>query len=192
MDNYSLQFTIEDFGSYLHGKNLIRNNGEFVRLTFEVAPATVSVSFSAIEEIIKRQLEHWQVSLSYDQIVERILAVACEGINFRDIKGSEYIGDDYRRLRQVFDMYKYERTSFAVTRRQYSYVFGEKLCMYSIQFFEDYKRVIVNFRSCDYIKKFPFDLLMVKALCELYKFDITRIFCNFGSLHYYDADTWKL
>lgn len=192
MQYLPLQFAIEDFYSYKDGKQLIRKMGRFVRLTFEVCPATISVSTGAIRTLVEHQLQHWEVPLTFDQISLYLLDVALKGIDFKDIKGSEYIGRDYYKLKHVFALYKYERTSFIVTRRQYAYTFGEKLCMNGIQFFEDNRLCIVNFRSCDYIKKFPFDILLINSLCLHYGFCIDRIFCNFGSLHYYDADNWKL
>lgn len=186
------QFAIDCVESYRHGKQLIRRRGEFVQRTFEISPALVCVSIDSIDKIVKYLLERWEIPVEYSLIKQYILEVSMKGIDFKTIKGSEYSALDYRKVKQAFDHYSYERTSFAVTRRQYSYSFGPKLCMHSIQFFEDYKHAILEFRSCDYIKKFPFDLLLISSMCEKYKFDIEEIYCFFGSLHYYEEDTWKL
>ena len=186
------QFVIDNVENYKYGKHIIREKGEFIQRTFEVSPAVVCVSVNTVEEIVKYLLERWEVPVEYSRIKQYILEVSTKGIDFKTIKGSEYSAQDYRKVKQAFDHYSYERTSFAVTRRQYSYSFGPKLCMHSIQFFEDYKHAILEFRSCDYIKKFPFDLLLISSMCEAYKLDIEKLYCFIGSLHYYDADTWKL
>ena len=186
------QFVIDNVENYKYGKHIIREKGTFIQRTFEVSPAVVCVSVKTIEEIVKYLLERWEVPVEYSRIKQYILEVSTKGIDFKTIRGSEYSALDYRKVKQAFDHYSYERTSFTVTRRQYSYSFGPKLCMHSIQFFEDYKHAILEFRSCDYIKKFPFDLLLISSMCEAYKLDVEKIYCFIGSLHYYDADTWKL
>lgn len=186
------QFVINNVENYKYGKYLIRKKGTFIQQTFELSPAVVCVSVNAIEEIVKYLLERWEVPVEYSHIKQSILEVSMNGIDFKTIKGSEYNALDYRKVKPAFDHYSYERTSFAVTRRQYSYSFGPMLCMHSLQFFEDYKHAILEFRSCDYIKKFPFDLLLIASMCEAYKLDIEKIYCFIGSLHYYDVDSWKL
>lgn len=184
--------TLDGIESYKYGKYLIRKNGNFIQQTFELSPVMVCVPINAIEEIVKYLLKRWEVPVEYSHIKQCILEVSTKGIDFKTIKGSEYSALDYRKVKFAFDHYAYERMSFAVTRRQYSYSFGPKLCMHSIQFFEDYKHAILEFRSCDYIKKFPFDLLLIASMCDAYRLSIENLYCFIGSLHYYDADSWKL
>jgi hypothetical protein len=81
-----------------------------------------------------------------------------------------------------------DRINLRKTRRQFSYQFNENLCMNAMQIFEDRKLMIVYFRSCDYIKKLPLDLYLIKSLIDDYMIKVDKIYCMFGSLHAYDED----
>ena len=173
----------------LHGKE--HNKG--MQFYKELCPCVVEIQTDCIRDIAKRFFESrnpWNSPDGNDFCrFETVMNHVIYGKeDFTDIPGSEYIGSDYYRVYRCFSFYKHEKIAGILTRRQFSYCFDEKLCMNGMQIFEDEKLMILNFRSCDYVKKFPLDLFFIKILLDDYKVDIDKIYCIFGSLHIYKGE----
>lgn len=189
--------TIKSWNDFVEKAKIIKVHGTKQQVGFqkynELCPCVVEVEKNCIEEIAqntfeKRNTVHNKFGNDWERFKMNMNHVIYGREDFTDIPGSEYIGSDYAKVQRAFSFYAHERISDTVTRRQYSYSFGEKLCMNGIQIFEDQKLAILNFRSCDYIKKFPFDLLFINILLNDYAVKVDKIYCIFGSLHIYDGD----
>lgn len=154
----------------------------------ELCPCTVEIDLDCIDEITKDFLRRNKFNGTFDEFKSKFRAVIYEDEDFTEIKNSEYIGKDYKNVRKSFTKFFVDTIDEKKTRRQFSYQFNEDLCMNAMQIFEDRKLMIVYFRSCDYIKKFPLDLYLIKSLVDDYKVHINKIYCMFGSLHAYDED----
>lgn len=172
---------------FRHGKKKEVGNQKYT----ELCPCCVEVNFDCINELAKKvyfKKAKTNSDIKYLSFVNKMNYVVYRQENFTDIKGSEYFGSDYEKVQKSFSLYVKESINGLRTRRQFSYSFGEKLCMNGMQIFEDEGIIILNFRSCDYIKKFPFDLLFIKILIDDYCLNIKKVICNFGSLHIYSGD----
>lgn len=154
----------------------------------ELCPCTVEIDLDCIDEITKNFLKRKKFDGTFDEFKLKFRSVIYEDGNFRDIENSEYIGKDYKNVRKSFTKFLVDTIDEKKTRRQFSYQFNEELCMNAMQIFEDRKLMIVYFRSCDYIKKLPLDLYLIKTLVDDYNVHINKIYCMFGSLHAYDED----
>lgn len=172
---------------FRHGKKKEVGNQKYT----ELCPCCVEVNFDCINELAKKvyfKKAKTNSDIKYLSFVNKMNYVIYRQEKFTDIKGSEYFGEDYEKVQRSFSLYVKESINGLRTRRQFSYSFGEKLCMNGMQIFEDEGIIILNFRSCDYIKKFPFDLLFIKILIDDYCLSIKKVICNFGSLHIYSED----
>lgn len=192
--------TIKSWNDFVEKVKMIKIHGTHEQVGFqkynELCPCVVEVERDCIENIAKNTFEgrnevHNKFGNDWERFLIQMNHVIYGREDFTDIPGSEYIGSDYAKVQRAFSFFAHERISGEVTRRQYCYNFGEKLCMNGIQFFEDKKLVILNFRSCDYIKKFPFDLLFINILLNDYNVKVDKLYCVFGSLHIYDGDKIK-
>lgn len=173
----------------LHGKD--HNVG--MQFYKELCPCVVEVSTNCIYDIVQKFFDiknkkNDHCFKKFEEFEHIMKNVIYNGDDFTEFPGSEYIGSDYEKVRKSFSYYNYEKTCGILTRRQFSYSFNEKLCMNGMQIFEDEKLMILNFRSCDYIKKFPFDLYFIKKLLDDFDVNIDKIYCVFGSLHIYKGE----
>lgn len=187
--------TIKSYEDYVDKKNVIHLHGKEKEVGnqkyTELCPCCVEVNFDCINELAKKvyfNRAKTNSNIKYLSFVNKMNYVIYRQEKFTDIKGSEYFGEDYEKVQRSFSLYVKEFINGLRTRRQFSYSFGEKLCMNGMQIFEDEGIIILNFRSCDYIKKFPFDLLFIKILIDDYCLNIKKVICNFGSLHVYSGD----
>ena len=154
----------------------------------ELCPCTIEIDTECINEITKDFLRRKKFDGTFDEFKAMFREVIYENESFTEIPGSEYIGLDYENVRKSFANFFVDRINLRKTRRQFSYQFNENLCMNAMQIFEDRKLMIVYFRSCDYIKKLPLDLYLIKSLIDDYMIKVDKIYCMFGSLHAYDDD----
>lgn len=170
----------------LHGKD--HNVG--MQFYKELCPCVVEVSTNCIHDIARNffNIKNKNENIDFNDFVRIMKDVIYKGEDFTEIPGSEYIGSDYEKVKKCFNFYSYERQSGLLIRRQFSYSFNEKLCMNGMQIFEDEKLMILNFRSCDYVKKLSFDLYFINTLIEDFGLGIDKIYCIFGSLHIYKGE----
>ena len=189
--------TIKSVQDYVEKEKNISIHGKKHEVGFqkyhELCPCVAEVKTDCIESVAKYFFDKrnpWKHKDRDDFLILKTIMnhVIYNREDFTDIPGSEYIGSDYWKVHRAFSFYAHERITDTVTRRQYSYQFDEKLCMNGMQIFEDQSLMILNFRSCDYIKKFPLDLLFIKILMDDFNVKCDKIYCIFGSLHTYDHD----
>lgn len=174
---------IKNFNDYNDKKKIFKIHGRDVCNTKELSPCIVEVDVSGIRDIVMKSLNYDDISYSSLYIDLYSCVISSEMLW---ITGEVYYnGEDYSGVVKAFK--KYIEDKEIRTRRQFNYHFDEKLCVHGIQFFEDLNFLVINFRSCDYINKFPIDLLLFKIMCDMYEVDIKKFYCFFGSLHIYNS-----
>lgn len=187
---------INSYEDYVNKVNIILRHGKKKEVGdqkyTELCPCVIEIKTSCIEkiacEMFDRKNPHNKVNFNYSHFKYIMKQVIYGDIDFNEIPGSDYASRDYLKEKEAFIKYANDRKSDEVTRRQYLYYFEENSCCNEIQIFEDEKIAIINFRSCDYIKKFPFDVLMFKILMDDFDVKCDKFYCIFGSLHIYDGD----
>ena len=177
---------IKSFEDYKDKIKIFKLHGRRINETYELSPCVVEIKTDCIKDLVKK-------SLGYDDFSYYLLFSDM----FSCVKEKEiiyinddvfYNGEDYSGVTKSFDNYLSDKENKTRTRRQFNYHFNEKLCVHGVQFFEDKKFLIINFRSCDYIKKFPLDVLLFYTLCVNYDIKVDTFYCFFGSLHIYKKE----
>lgn len=183
---------IESIADYANKRKIIEYHGKKYNVNGtkykELAPCCVEVKTKCIEAVAKFSLECKTKKIKYDAFRQTLQNVLHGTEDFTEIKGSDYMAEHYTGDVKAFCDYKNERENKLVTRRQFMYQLSKRSCMNEIQFFEEEGFIILNFRSCDYIKKFPFDLLLIKILIDEFNIKCDKIYCLIGSLHIYNGD----
>lgn len=185
-------FEINNVNDYKEKRNYIDTLGKEYMvngMTYkELAPCCVEVSKNCIDEVAKYSLLEKTDKIEYKDFRRTLYKVLYGTENFTEIEGSDYMAEHYVGDLKAFKDYVYERDNKFATRRQFMYQLSKRSCMNEIQFFEHEGFILLNFRSCDYIKKFPFDLLLIKILIDEFNINCNKFICVFGSLHIYDGD----
>lgn len=186
--------TIKNYKEYVDKQALFKRHGFHVNGTYELSPCVVEIEAKVIDGLADTYLFLNHKEVGWPKLLAGLMNVTLKGADFTAISGSEYIGKDYKSVLECFNSYKNDKESDKTkeARRRFNYMFNEKLCMYGMQIFEDRGILILNFRSCDYIKKLPFDLLLIYNMVQIYGLNIKKFYCNFGSLHIYEKDFDKL
>lgn len=184
---------INNIYDYIKGKEKILTKGNKYEVNntkyTEFLPCFVEVNYDIIEVLASHILFiRSNNTIQYHDFKNKLNGVLHDKCDFLDIEGSDYKADHYVGDIKAFNEYIKDKKENKYTRRQFIYQLSKRSCMNEIQFFEEEKTVILNFRSCDYIKKFIFDLLLMKILLDEYKIKCDRICCFIGSLHIYDGD----
>lgn len=183
--------TIKNFDDYANKLLIFAQHGKRIDGTRELSPAVIEMNQDAIESVVTGWLKMNGIAeIDFGYVMDEFKEFMKGRRDFTEIEGSEYIASDYDIVNRKFSYYSFERDSRTqyTGRRQFNYHFNEKLCLHGMQIFEDLGTMILNFRSCDYLKKFPLDIYMMAKHCRDRGIEVHKFYCIFGSLHCYDND----
>lgn len=159
------------------------SDGREVEGTVELSPWIRILSAEEIEEII---ISHSGSLAAMESFVDDVILLGRE-VQPLDNPKSFYCGKDYFSVCNRF-MYLNQELRMESPykgRRQHNFNFGEKLCMEGFQYFPDTKMMIVKFRSCDMLNKFPFDAAIMYFISKKFCVDVKDFCFFFGSAHMY-------
>lgn len=160
------------------------SDGREVEGTVELSPWIRTLSAEEVEEII---IAHSGSLAAMESFVDDVILLGREVQPLENIR-SKYKGIDYFTVTKKFMSLNNElnRDDWPYRgRRQHNFNFGEKLCMEGFQYFPDTKMMIVKFRSCDMLNKFPFDAAIMYFMAKKFCVDVKDFCFFFGSAHMY-------